>query len=153
MDAENVGKVVDVREDEVEIAQLPGAPEVVDAGGRGNRFRPRSAPSFDQPLRHRGLGAEPVCQQPICDPRAAKLILLAKLATGAGADDGDSVFPRGEMLCERGVAAERAEVAGDGRPRFADQLRAGARNEDRRTRDIGELRYRRGAVGEVEPVR
>jgi len=93
---EDLIQIVDVRQDEIEVANLAASPQEFDAAAAQTRARRRVTPARDHLVCECGAGHIPCSDELSGNPRAANLILFAKLALGTRANQSDSIV----ILCE-----------------------------------------------------
>src|SRR5215469_8688517 len=127
---EDLVQIIDMREDEIQIVQLPGPPQESDTAAWQARMRRGVAPANRNGGRLRAFGQITAAQQSCRNPGAADLVLLAKFASGSGADDRDAIMMPGEVTGKYGVAAKTGQIDAFATVCFVNHFRAGGRYQD-----------------------
>src|SRR5207302_1017153 len=147
----HVGEVVQVPEDEVEVVDLAGAPQVGRAVTPHPRIGRRIAPALDQ------LGGGPVLrgiprvEQPPGDLGTAHLIFFAELPTARGPQHRDAAVPAGQPTAELSAVTEAPEIRRPTPAGSVEQGRAGRRYQHHGSIDVGAARQLGWAVPQLEP--
>src|SRR6476661_6439599 len=102
--------IVELFENEVEIAKLAAPPKVGHALTREKTVTGRTPPSVDQALGHLIFSSEAASNQPVRDPGAAHLILFSKVSMRCSADQRDHIVVLREVIDRRAVIAKTGKV-------------------------------------------
>src|SRR5439155_7864505 len=118
-------------EDELQIPELAGVPEVLGTLPPGDGIDVSATPALDE-LAGRSVRLVPSLDQIPGDPGAAPLVFLPKLTPSAGPDQRDPFVQTSHVLGLRSPVAKARRVSGLAARGLVDQTSAGARGEDHR---------------------
>ncbi len=137
-------------QDEVQVPELAGPPQEVDAAAAKARARGSVAPTADDVNGLRTRGAMSPADQRRGNPRATDLVFLPKLALIPGADHGNAgVTPR-QVARENGMIAKASQIDGIAAGGLMNHLGARGGNQDERPVGIAAIGDLGGAVFHFE---
>src|SRR5262249_53244957 len=145
--------IVELFEDEVEIAKLAASPKVGHALTFEKCVTRRTAPSLDQESGRLIFRSEAASHQTFRDPGATHLVLFPKAAVGRSADERHRVVVVGQVIDRRAVVTEAGKVRSVAVSDRAHQARARGRQQYKRPRDIRACCQLRWTIGELEASR
>src|SRR5579885_3815737 len=119
-------------QDIVQVFELIGVTQIPRAGPGRDNFDRRAFPLFNGGQGLLVLRLVASGEQTLRNPGAAELILLAELASGAGANNRNPWMVRNQMSDLGAIIAQAGDVHGLRWLRSADQRRAGGCEENHR---------------------
>src|SRR6266852_1207468 len=149
----NVGEIIDVGEDKIQVAKLAASAEIRNAIAHKQSVYGSIAPAIDDRTRFLVDGNESGVHKASGDPGTADLVFFPELATCTGANNRHFRMMLDEVLNLRGEIAKARYIARRAAFGCSDDLRARRGQENHWPLDVIVLRHHGWAVGNFKTSR